>query len=343
MLPIESAHNRVIEKINLIREIFIDATIDTTNTLLRIDDCENTYRLAVVNIITNYYNNADERKCTRDYYRVLSEGHINNINELILSLGRQFPAYAKRLEIAMNINIATNIVRKNYDFCKCGARTIFIPEVNELQCSKQCGIVRKFECAIRDEAVDLVPASKHCTSQLSGTSRHYRFHIDRLQAVENKSFDATTLEKIKYVLTRDKYVLRDLNCKQMRKILKDNYVNATKLNDHTPLLVVTFGGRAPPRLDFTDDKLASLRFSKAMAIFEQIVPSGNKRYYLYFILKILEEMFKNDPEKLRIINYIHLQSRETVRKNDIIFKKICDLAEPEDGLVYRPTDTSCCT
>jgi hypothetical protein len=54
-----------------------------------------------------------------------------------------------------------------------------------------------------------------------------------------------------------------------------------------------------------------------MKLYDMVNPEGgNKPYYPYFIYKILEEMFKDNAEKSRLLDYIHLQSRETVIKND---------------------------
>jgi hypothetical protein len=75
-----------------------------------------------------------------------------------------------------------------------------------------------------------------------------------------------------------------------------------------------------------------------MSLYEQVATEGgNKPYYPYFIYKLYEDEFKDDPAKLRILEYIHLQSKDTVTKNDIIYRSIAELAPPEDGIVYRPT------
>ncbi len=82
-----------------------------------------------------------------------------------------------------------------------------------------------------------------------------------------------------------------------------------------------------------------MRFNKAMRLYDIVVPGGgNKPYYPYFIYKIMEYEFRNKPEKLRLLDFIHLQSRETVIKNDKLFKRMCELADKNDGLVYEPTD-----
>ena len=141
------------------------------------------------------------------------------------------------------------------------------------------------------------------------------------------------------MLNRDQYNRKTLSCLQIRVILKDPYVNATYLNDHAPRLVVKFGGMAPPQLSFQEDKVISARFAQAMILYDEVNPSGgNKPYYPYFIYKIIEHYFKGNAEKLRLLDYIHLQSRETVAKNDGYYREMEKLAGADDGIVYTPTD-----
>jgi hypothetical protein len=80
-----------------------------------------------------------------------------------------------------------------------------------------------------------------------------------------------------------------------------------------------------------------------MILYKEVHPEeGNIPYYPYFFLQIFKQLFRNNPEKLRIIQYIHLQSRETVTKNDITFQQMCAKATPDDGFVYSPTDPAGC-
>jgi hypothetical protein len=126
----------------------------------------------------------------------------------------------------------------------------------------------------------------------------------------------------------------------MRKILKDPSVKLTCLYDNTPLLVKTFGGEPPPTLSYSERRIVSIKFNKLMELYNEIVPCGNNPYYPYFIYKILERLFPQGHEKRCILDYIHLQSRDTVIKNDNIYKEICKLSNPEDELVYVPTDAN---
>jgi hypothetical protein len=170
-------------------------------------------------------------------------------------------------------------------------------------------------------------------------SRHYKFWIERIQALETKEFTEAELAKIRYVIDRDQIRPQELNCETIRRVLKDPHVRGTRLNDHASLLVARFGGPTPPRLIYSERQTAATRFNTCMKIYDRLYPDGgNKPYYPYFIYKILENMFIGQPDKLRILGYIHLQSRETVIKNDRTWAEICKEMGGTDGFVYRPTD-----
>lgn len=372
---IENTHNKVVEKISLTKRALdnlngiilelndyngkkkkeIMHIMENVHINLLIDSMhaiETNYNLSIVQILASYYDNIDEERYTRDYYRIInSENFIAKINDFICQteniigvLGRvkemqpRLDDISKTLSHVNAIEINCMMEKRNYEICKCGSRMTVVPELSELRCP-ECQRIKTIVGAVfRDD--QFYPQEGQKTKHGGyDTSRHYRFWIERIQALETKSFDDADLAKIEYVLKRDQYDRRTLTCEQMREILKDPKVACTHLNDHASLLVKTFGGPPPPQLDFQENKLTSIRFNKTMRLYDIINPAGgNKPYYPYFIYKILEDMFKNNPEKLRILEYIHLQSRETVIKNDKYYEQICTLADPQDGLVYCATD-----
>ena len=334
----------------------------------RAKSLEADYNLSIASILSQYYDDnttISEEKLTRDYYRtVTSENHLAQIDQIIAQVSEavevllgalrsnlaskaesreieyQIQGILAELERARALEINIALEKRNYEVCKCGQRMTVVPELSELRCPNPvCGKIKAIIGAVfRD--IQFYPQDGQ-KSRHSGydTTRHYHFWMQRLQALESKTFDKKDLDRIEYVLDRDCYDRKSLNCEQMRAILKDPRVSATHLNDHVPLLIKTFGGRSPPQLDYQEYRLLSIRFNKVMRLYESVNPGGgNKPYYPYFIYKILEHMFRDNPEKLRILNYIHLQSRDTVIKNDKFYEQLCAISDPADGLVYRATD-----
>lgn len=387
---VESTHKKITEKINIvktalgniqeitqnIKKTLTDTTgkrvtecmqiIDSLQLNLNIDaisTVENNYQLAVVSILSEYYNaNNRENINTRDYYRVITSENFcgilddaiqraKNVLKNVYSVLSKFPPkqritaqeieydlekISEQLQHAHNIEIPNLLEKRNYEVCKCGTRMTVIPELSELRCDMCLKTKKIIGAVFRDD--QFYPQEGQKTKHGGyDTQRHYRFWIERLQALESKVFSEDDIKNIEYVICRDNHPRRSLTCEVMREILKDPIVNATHLNDHAPLLVKTFGGPPPPHLDFQENRLAAIRFNKAMKLYDVVNPEGgNKPYYPYFIYKIFEEMFKNNPEKLRILDYIHLQSRETVIKNDKYYEQICELADG-DGFTYRAT------
>jgi len=329
-----------------------------------LETLENSYNLSIISILGEYYDNPDgEAKKTKKYYRIItSENYVSQLNDIIYRLRTATNDLREALRIivlpaaetevmenklceimqlidyAYNIEVYIMLEKQNYEVCKCGSRMVVVPELSELRCSRCLKIKKIIGAVFRDE--QFYPQEGQKTKHGGyDTTRHYRFWIDRLQALENKTFDDRILERIEYVLTRDEYDRRGLTCENMREILKDSKVSSTSLNDHAPLLVKMFGGPSPPSLTFQEHRLLSLRFNKAMILYDTVNPGGgNKPYYPYFIYKIIEHAFIGDPVKLQLLDSIHLQSRETVIKNDKSYKEMCSLTDAESGLVYYPTD-----
>ncbi len=344
------------ECINILDNLQINLNIDSLESL------ENEYALSVVHILSEYYSTENNvNKNTKDYYRIITSDNfcgrideaiartksiISNIYKALGTMARvnareaeyALEGLSKKLEQAQCIEINIQLEKRNYEVCKCGNRMTVIPELSELRCDI-CRKTKKIIGAVfRDD--QFYPQEGQKTKHGGyDTTRHYKFWMERLQALESKTFSDADLQNIEYVIGRDNHNRKELNCETMRYILKDPIVGATNLNDHAPLLVKIFGGPAPPQLDFQENRLTAIRFNKAMKLYDDVNPDGgNKPYYPYFIYKILEHMFRDQPEKLRILDYIHLQSRETVIKNDKYYMQMCLLASPEDGLVYTPTD-----
>ena len=328
----------------------------------RLQECENNYDMSIANILSSHYNGVDE---TKKFHRaVMSENIVANLNDIanqgktagnsILSALQLkiFDTVTKnelvskcgyailKLSNSISINIAIELERKNWEVCKCGSRFAIVPELSEMHCSNpNCNKTKIITGTVFRDDQFYPQEGQRAKHGGYDTSRHYRFWIERLQAIEPKTFDDKVMTRAEYVLNRDQYNRKTLSCLQIRVILKDPYVNATYLNDHAPRLVVKFGGMAPPQLSFQEDKVISARFAQAMILYDEVNPSGgNKPYYPYFIYKIIEHYFKGNAEKLRLLDYIHLQSRETVAKNDGYYREMEKLAGADDGIVYTPTD-----
>jgi hypothetical protein len=354
---VENTHSRILEKLAILRNAAEEASAfeNTACIVQLIDEVEACYCLAVASVLGQQYSGS--RKLVREYYRIVAAENIcGRMNELTWLLDdvrmkiesrRDKKSKAKLGKIVSMLKIdcdaANKIVIRDYiekceeTTCKCGAEYEKLSESAELRCSDCMKTIPIIGGTMKEEQYSNKEKAKNTGHEVV---RHLKFWLDRIQAIEPKSFEPEVIANIKYVMKRDGYIKTELSCELMRSILKDPQVSATYLNDHVPLLIKTLGGDPPPVLTYTEVQAIQLRFIRAMNIYEQLNPGGgNKPYYPHFIYKIIEEMFKGDLKKLRILNYIHLQSSETVSKNDSTYRAICQIAnDPQSGLVYRDTN-----
>lgn len=225
-----------------------------------------------------------------------------------------------------------------FEYCKsCGDRMQVYPSLSELRCGV-CGIVKGLQGTVFEDHQFYTQDGIKTKHGEYVPNRHFKFWMDRIQAKEHHVFPMEMLQAIEYHISRFYPPPYRLTCATMRLILKDT--RFTSYNDHIPLLLKTFTGMTPPQLTHNELRVFSLKFNKIIEIYERIIPEGNRPYYPYFIYKIAEEEFRDNPAKRKILDYIHLQAEDTVKKNDLIYEQICLLAPRDAGLVYRETDTT---
>jgi predicted RNA-binding Zn-ribbon protein involved in translation (DUF1610 family) len=238
----------------------------------------------------------------------------------------------RKLEPALTYSVS-RVVHSVGNICTCGGNMELSYDYTFLTCPI-CGEMRI--------AVDLRTKEDNSgtdTATKKGThspTKHYEHWAARIQGIETKSFDKDHLNRIKAVMIKNGITSRQLSCDTMREILKDKSVLlTTELNEHVTKLIKEFGGPQPYQLTPNENRQAKEMFSTIMFYYEKQHPGeGNRPYYPYFIYKIYEHMFKSQPRKLCILNFIHLQGEETVRKHDNDLLQICNEAGDELPLKY---------
>lgn len=338
------------------KEIF--NLIDLQALIIELNEIEFDYKMNTVSAFALSFDSGNNEM----FYRSLnSNNYILSVNRLLQKIIDTILFLAETLKLSITtktntdelmskltiiksklvssarVNIICGPEQDAFEYC-CDTKMEVLPETSEMRCSI-CKRLRGITGAVfRDEQFYPQEGQKNKHGGYD-TSRHYKFWMTRLQGVETITLKDDLVKRIEYIITRDKYDKKRLTCEQMRSILKDSKVFATNLNDHVPSLIKYFGGLPPPILDYQEYKQVSIKFSKLMHLYDQVNPDGgNKPYYPYFIYKIIEQDFKHNPEKIRLLNYIHLQSRDTVIKNDIHYERMCRIAPKEDNFIYTPTD-----
>jgi len=229
------------------------------------------------------------------------------------------------------------LVQESVGHCaSCGSQMIITPDSSEATCSACGRLTRIVGTMFRD---DQFYSQETIKGRHSGYIhfRHLKFWLERLQAVENKTFSPGDIQRLQVSIEADGVNSRNLVCETVRRYLK--LCGLTGLNDHAPLLTKLLGGRAPPVLPFPAIQRITVDFNRIMNIYSWLFPSsGNRPYYPFFIGKIIEMRFGDEPEIMRIMQYIHKQERDTTIKNDARYRAICEAAPPEYELKYKPSE-----
>lgn len=365
-MDIDIVHNKVLKNMEIIEsliKILKNTPFNEVSTKLskkyndkiviiesRYTKSINRYLLVTINILNRHYM----KQCVNDEYtRAISRYNIfNEIDHQIKDIS-EILHVANKLTTAKKSLISSNIcdiqckimsmrgevfvIESNVtsDIC-CGTQMSIISDSAEYLCLN-CRKVKKIDgVMLRDQSQDGYKM-KHGSYD---SMRHYKFWIEHIQGKENQTFDNAFIKKLSDHLLVVQPNKKLITYKQMRAGLKNPKINASNFNEHTSLLLKLIGGTPCPILTYDENLLISHKFLRIMCIYDTLsLPSKNKPYYPYFIYKIIESVFWTSI-KLQMLNYIHLQGKNTTVKNDIIYKKICEKSDPQDNLVYKATTHS---
>ena len=212
------------------------------------------------------------------------------------------------------------------------------PIASTLIC-KNCGVIKELYGTVFEDEQFYYQEGQRTKHGTYDPSKHCRFWVERIQARETTEIPESVVFAVKKCITRDKIKNKHhINCTQIRKYLRQTH--NSKYNEHVPLIRKLITGITPPQLTDYEMQLIHIYFDKVIHIFEEIKPpkKTNCPYHPYFIYKIIEQIINNESDrirKLKILACIHLQSRETLICNDVIWSPICDRISE---FTYIPTD-----
>lgn len=240
----------------------------------------------------------------------------------------------KRLDIISayqsQIDSMAPVVSRDIDICSyCNVRTVIDMEASEMECPS-CGRVMTLRGIIfKDEQILPTEGGHRVKANSYKTSKHFATWMNRILAVEKPANgDALIIELRAYIKCHK--IARDLvTYKTIREYLKQ--AKKTDANDNIAWLLKEITGRAPPELTFEERSDIEYRFNTIIDTFDNIreqsltKPIGRK-YYPFFIYRIIKCKFARIPGKLRLLEYIHEQQDKTIKKNDDLYDQILDKA-----------------
>jgi hypothetical protein len=350
---VESINDALLEKFDAIDQIFTDYSI---NHELNPDLVElrneariiyDEYLMSSSTDIINYYNitvdgNADEVSVTQRYYiNVETNDTVNQLAMLLVKLKSLMPEYNAAIEHIVNLKIELPMdkIASQFESCNCtgGMRNMTILSTeSELKCNS-CGRVKQLCGTVFEDQqfYNQEGKTKHTTYE---AKRHYTTWMDKIQAKEVQPLPSGCIEPIKQKIRRDKIPYDRLTCEHLRGYLKEcklTYLNSRVVSIHRDITK-----QIPPQLTTYESQLMASHYAKVVAIYNKHIKNHqnqrNQPYYPFIIYKIIEVLFKENIEKLKLLNYIHLQNSNTNRKHDLKWKIICENSNGEYH--YIPTD-----
>ena len=366
---IETTHNNIIIKINSINMmiklfhnnlILYDKKIQNTT-----NEIEDDYIMGSVNILSDYFltynnykistDNAEKQELLKkkdSYFTayqcfIRKENFISKLDILMKSITKYInyitdknlmDEYYEITKLYNNSTISKSIKEVIYKVCKCLTKMETDSVTSTLIC-KNCGLTKELYGTVFEDEQFYYQEGQRTKHGTYDPAKHCRFWVERIQARENTEIPDHIITSIKKCISRDKINNKNfINCIQIRKYLQETH--NSKYNEHVPLIKKLVTGVTPPQLTDYEMQLIHIYFDKVIHIFDEIKPhkKTNCPYHPYFIYKIIEQIFNKESDrirKLKILAYIHLQSRETLISNDIIWVSICNRIP---DFKYIPTD-----
>lgn len=336
--PIEIIHHNFELKMDLIGDLITEDAYEQFIAL------KNAYHDQTVSLLCKYFdtNNIKEKcKIVEKYIQVvISRNFVAQLNSIMqkcknaikepsLEVSLKFKKYN---EIPFDVEVK----RQEYKLCpNCESKMNIDPHNSELRCNS-CDYIMILKGTVFDESVSS-PEVNLTKRSAYETSRHCKFHIERILAIKMPNIKETTWQKIYKWLNDNNYKYHKLvTCKVLRRCLKE-IKEATKLNEHVPFIRQYITGISPERLFYHETRQLFIDFEKVVETCKRIQNGerGNLKYYPYYIFKILEMRIK-DPKRLQsITDCIHFQHDDTLVTNDRIWEQIC--AELDD-FTFKKTD-----
>lgn len=244
---------------------------------------------------------------------------------------------------------------------QCDSKMTVFPNTSEMRCDDCGNSVTLYGTIFEDS--HFYNQQGQCTKHKKyDPNRHCEKWLNQIQARESKNIPQEVINKINEKAIKD-YTrngklrsMSDMKCRQVRDWLKS--LKLTIYNDHAALIrkiITGLNGDAviPPQLSVEEHQEILVDFSRAMDVYERIIKRedilqlfnkgkiSNKWYYPDALLRILMGKMSDkrrrymDPRLPKLIECIHLQSPNTLTKNDVIWREVCKELE---GYKYDPID-----
>lgn len=263
---------------------------------------------------------------------------LNSIMEVILSnlrriniklFSKKYELIKENIQLYDKYRIDIELEKINFNICEhCHIKLTVDCDKGELLCIR-CGLLFKLSGDVIENIDTIVQDNKPKNSSYDA-SNHCEFWLKRIFALEPTDIDDDIKLIVETWLKKNGY---PPTCRNIRKALQK-----TKLsnhNTHVSLIHKLITGKSPEPPSHDEKNKIFNYFNKAVVAYNAIKKDTNIKYYPYFIWKIMEMIYVNPLRRIEILEYIHFQNLDTLKKNDKIWRQICQQI-PE--FAFIPTD-----
>lgn len=212
-------------------------------------------------------------------------------------------------------------------------------ETSKIHCDKEmrlnnsCGmyICQNTECAfVIPVIIDSdKPSHKEHTPEPSGYPykriNHFNEHLAQIQAKETTDIPQQVYNDIRNQMIVQRKKPEDLTRTKLRSILKK--LGYSRYYEHIPYMIFKINGKTPPVMTREMEENLRKYFKMTIKPFEMFKPPGRANYlkYFYALYKLCQLLEYDD-----FLPFCHLlKSKEKLRQQDALWKKICDYLEWE--------------
>lgn len=351
---IETTHLNIEKKIHILYHIFQDIK-KTTNLKFDISEyeqklksCEINYQLETSLILDDYYNSSkDKNDVSTRYYLIIYNINIHGeLQELVHNIKRELNkigdnelinTIGKQLQRFNTYKIHYNITKHEYNNCKCGNEFTIKSKQSQFKCD-DCGSLITIRGTVFED--------NQFYSQDLKKSKHGLYRKDKFaEKWINKSQGKYELKNIKYetilfIQEKLKEVNKDpakISCNEYRKFFADHKL--THYNDYAPYIKKLVSGVQPEHYTKEEEDFLMENLPIAIEVFNKVKEPNRKKslYTPFFIFKLYNGKFPDSRHKRKMIDALHLQSDDTLAKNDNTWSQICKEVGDEWKEFDKPT------
>lgn len=222
----------------------------------------------------------------------------------------------------------------DYENCSfCHTKMNIVLERGQLECSN-CGMLKaqSYDTCQQPKVATFDPL-RHFTigwKRICG-----KMGIDELCSDDDPKGEKV-IEQLTVIARHEKCMIKKVSIANIRKWL--HMIGRTDLYKNASLIKIKMTGIKPPEMgEEIESTLHNMMKLVISACNSKATDRRNRCYYPFYGMKILDYILPEGDPKRRIFEYFHVQGEQTIRKDDLDWKEICDKIHV---ITYRPTDLS---